>query len=230
MILCDFSSQSCVLSVLLGGREGERSVDVGVFLRAYKARASCFNFVLCPCLSGVSWLPWECRAENSPVPFTIAPSTLPSACCLVFELGLCCPLTLHHAGSSLGWRRAFFSPGGSIYSYACIKICSLELSGGLLPSPNPCLCKGLAACSWGQPGLQLGPGGSRASEGELQASGKLCRLFYVPWAELLPCFPPGTVVELDATLWWGSGTPYFTAVFCCADRLRVGASSEPAEC
>lgn len=71
MILCDFSSQSCVFSVLLGGREGERSVDVGIFLRAYKAQASCFNFVLCPCLSGVSWLPWECRAENSPVPFTI---------------------------------------------------------------------------------------------------------------------------------------------------------------
>lgn len=29
MISCDFSSRSCVLGVLLGGREGERSVDVG---------------------------------------------------------------------------------------------------------------------------------------------------------------------------------------------------------
>lgn len=42
--------------------------------------------------------------------------------------------------------------------------------GALLPSPNPCLRKGLAACSWGQPGLQLEPGGFRASERELQAS------------------------------------------------------------
>lgn len=76
MILCDFSSQSCVLSVLLGGRERERSVDVGIFLRAYEAQASCFNFVLCPCLSGVFWLPRGCGAENSPVPFTI-PSSNP---------------------------------------------------------------------------------------------------------------------------------------------------------
>lgn len=161
---------------LVGGREGERSVDVGIFLRAYKAQASCFNSVLCPCPSGVSWLPWGCGAENSPVPSPYPLQTLPSACCLVFELGLCCPPTLHHAGSSLVWRRASFSPGGSICSYAYIKICSQELSGGPAPPPNPCLCKGLAACSWGQPGLQPEPGGSRASERELQASLASCVL------------------------------------------------------
>lgn len=63
--------------------------------------------------------------------------------------------------------------GASVHMLAS-RFAAKSCLGGLLPSPNLCLCKGLAACSWGQPGLQLEPRGSRASEGELQASLASC--------------------------------------------------------
>lgn len=103
------------------------------------------------------------------------------------------------------------------------------------PPQTPVSAKGLQLVAGASQGFSLSLEASGPVKGSCRPLWQLCRLFYVPWAELLPthspCFPPGTVVELDATLWWGGGTQYFTAVFRCADRLvlRVGASSEPAE-
>lgn len=103
------------------------------------------------------------------------------------------------------------------------------------PPQTPVSAKGLQLVAGASQGFSLSLEASGPVKGSCRPLWQLCRLFYVPWAELLPihspCFPPGTVVELDATLWWGGGTQYFTPVFCCADRLvlRVGASSEPAD-
>lgn len=134
-----------------------------------------------------------------------------------FELGLCCPPTLHHAGSSLGWRRASSSPGGSICSYACIKFCRQELLGGSAPLPKPVSAKGLQLVAGASQGFSLSLEALGPVKGSCRPLWQLCTLFYVPWAELLPthspCFPPGTVVELDAALWYGGETQYFTADF-----------------
>lgn len=95
----------------------------------------------------------EQRTAQFPSPYPL--QTLPSPCCLVFELGLCCPPTVHHAGSSLVWRRASFSPGGSICSHAYSKICSQELSEGPAPFPKPISVKGLQLVAGASQGFSL---------------------------------------------------------------------------
>lgn len=158
----------CLVSCC-GGREGERSVDVVIFLRAYKARVSRFNFVLCPHLSGVSWLPWGCEAENSLFSCAV-PSSNPTGCpqpAVWFLSCLCCPPTLLNEGSSLGCRRAPSVQEGASVDTLRARCAAKSCLGG--PAP---LSKHLSlqrACSF-QPGIQLKPGGSRACERELQAS------------------------------------------------------------
>ena len=202
-----------------GGREGQRSVDVGIFLRAYKAQASCFNFVLCPCLSGVSWLPLGREAENSLVPCAMPPSN-PADCPqpAVWFLSWVCVVLPPYSMRALHWA---VGEQPSVQERAPIHMLTARCAaksclGALLLSPNPCLCKGPAA--WASQGFSSSLEAPGPVKGSCRPLWRLCRLFYVPWLELLPtclpCFPPRTVVELDATLWRGGGTQYFTAVFC----------------
>lgn len=218
-----------MLSVLLGGREGERSVDVGIFLRAYRAQASCFNFVLCPRLSGVSWLSWGCGARQQPSSLHHTPLK-PCSQPAVWFLSWVCVVLPPYTMRALYWaggEHPSLQEGASVHMLTS-RFAAKSCLGALLPSPNPYVCKGLAACSWGQPGLQLEPGGSRASERELQTSLASCvGCFMYPGQSC--CLYTHLVSHLEQLWSWmlpsgGEVGLGISAVFRCADRLVMSGS------
>lgn len=147
MILCGFLLGLVCSVSCCGGREGERSVGVVIFLRAYKAPVSCFNFVLCPHLPGVSWLPWGCEAENSLFSCAVPPSNptgCPQPAVWFFELGLCCPPTLLNEGSSLGCRRTPSVQEGATVDMLRARCAAKSCLGGpCSPLQTPVSAKGL---------------------------------------------------------------------------------------
>lgn len=101
--------------------------------------------------------------------------------------------------------------------------------GALLPSPNPCVCKGLAACSWGQPGLRLEPGGSRASERELQACLASC-VGYFMYPGQSCCLHTYLVSHLEQLWSWmppSGGEVGLSISLQCSTCGQAGAEWEP---
>lgn len=169
------------------GGEGERSVDVGIFLRAYRAQGSHFNFVLCPCLSGVSWLPLGCEAENSLVPCAVLP-TNPAGCLQpgVWFLSWVCVVLPPYSMRALHWaigEQPSVREGAPVHMLTA-RCTAKSWLGALLPSPKPCLCKRLAAGA--SQGFSLSLEAPEPVKGSCRPLWRLCRLLYVSWLELLP--------------------------------------------